>query len=955
MEVIHPIGTVVETAQVGETPASPDLPQIAENGGMPTMSATVPLTSPRSSRPWQVVALAGLATVSILTFTSRAQPDLAQPDLRPLVQPTQPTADADAKDEDWRLSVLAPSIKARLAGSLISDEEKKDLRIRHGVWLATDLDSPSRRALAALSIASFQDSVFDQADLDPLLRAQGLLGRGDAAKAIEVISAAPEATRLTMVGRLITARAQVLTGALDAAKTTLQPLVERITTTKIDDPAELIAAVRGVALYTRHFGPVEVRGQKAEVGGDHRAMMGVLARVREELDRTSWEATLAEAEILYEKDNMGEANAAVQKTLTLNPSCARAWFIAGQIAVDQFDINKAEQIAGRLDELTLGEHAGELGTSPYGAMVLGRARMRQGEGADAVTALERALKIAPNHNEVLAMRAAAIATTFDFTRADDLLKQADATIPNWADGHYQVGKALSDARQYGQAAIHLREAAKRAPFWPDPLIELGLLSLQSGQDAEALESLEKAATLDRFNVRAGNSLSLARDLRTYDTLESEHFIVRYRKEFDGVLAAEMLAPLEENYKRVTGNGPGGIDWPLKHKTVITLLPDHRVFAVRITGMAQIHTIAASTGPVIAMESPKEGPDHLGTYDWVRVLRHEFVHTVTLDRTANRLPHWFTEASAVYLEDAPRAWQTVQLLARAFRDDALFDLDEINLAFIRPKKPTDRALGYAQGHWMYEYIMSFGARKPLELMDLYATGVREEEAMQKVLGVSRQDFVIGFKAWAGEQLRSWGMAAPQGMPTAAEILKTATGSDDEPSPEVVDEALRQYPDHPELLSIKVQRMAAESRDEPTAEMVPWLIRYAKARPVAELPHKLLARYYLDPRSASPHVSRQNAIEHLEWLDVREEKLPSFAMELARRYAAAGEWEKCWGKARRAMQLAPYDPRTRELAASIAVTRGDLNEAERLIRSLIAIEPNVEQHKKRLEKVLEMKGK
>lgn len=883
---------------------------------------------------------------------------LVQPDLRQLVQPAQPDPNQaggkdKADDGDWRMSVLAPSIKAQLAGSILTEAEKKDLRVRHGVWLPTDLDTPARQARAALFKGAFHDSVFDDANLDPLLRAEGLVNRGDAAGAINTLKAATEANRNSLLGRYLLARAFAFNGNLDEARKTLEPLVERITTTKIDDPSELVAAVRGVALYTRHFGAVQVGGQKAEVGGDHRAMMRVLARVREELDRTSWEATLAEAELLYEKDNMGEANAAVQKTLTLNPSCARAWFIAGQIAVDQFDINKAEQIAGRLDELTLGEAAGEMGSSAYGAMVLGRARMRQGDGADAVAAMERALTRLPHQPEVLALRAAAVATTFDFARADQLLKDADASMPNWAEGHYQTGKALSDARQYGQAAIHLREAAKRAPNWPDPLIELGLLSLQSGHDAEALDALEKAATLDRFNVRASNSLALARDLRTYDTLESEHFIVRYRKEHDGVLASEMLAPLEANYKRVTGNGPGGIDWPLKHKTVITLLPDHRAFAVRITGMAQIHTIAASTGPVIAMESPKDGPDHLGTYDWVRVLRHEFVHTVTLDRTANRLPHWFTEASAVYLEDAPRAWQTVQLLARAYRDDALFDLEEINIAFVRPKKPTDRSLAYAQGHWMYEYILTFGPRKPLELMDLYATGVREGPALQQVLGVTQEEFLTGFKAWAGEQLRSWGMAAPKDMPTAAEILKLATGNDDEPSPEVVDRALEQYPDHPELLSVKVQRMAAEAGDQPTAEMVPWLIRYAKARPVAELPHKLLARYYLDPRSAAPGVSKQNAIEHLEWLDIREEKLPSFAMELARRYAAAGDWEKSWSKAQRAMQLAPYDARTRELAATVAIKRGDWPEAERLIRTLITIEPNIEQHKKRLEKVIELK--
>ena len=48
--------------------------------------------------------------------------------------------------------------------------------------------------------------------------------------------------------------------------------------------------------------------------------------------------------------------------------------------------------------------------------------------------------------------------------------------------------------------------------------------------------------------------------------------------------------------------------------------------------------------------------------------------------------------------------TASLLTSALRENRLFDLREINIAFVLPKKPGDRAQAYAQGHWMYEYIV-----------------------------------------------------------------------------------------------------------------------------------------------------------------------------------------------------------------------------------------------------------
>ncbi|MFN9908638.1 MAG: peptidase MA family metallohydrolase, partial [bacterium] len=160
------------------------------------------------------------------------------------------------------------------------------------------------------------------------------------------------------------------------------------------------------------------------------------------------------------------------------------------------------------------------------------------------------------------------------------------------------------------------------------------------------------------------------------------------------------------------------------KTTIELLPDHEFFAVRITGMPGIHTMAASTGPVIAMEVPRRGNPrkHLGTFDWLEVLRHEYAHTVTLSQTENRIPHWLTEALAVSVETKPRTYETCMQLAQALRTDKLFPLDRIKWAFVRPESPNDRPLAYAQGRWMVEFLeATWGSEVVPRLLERYRQG------------------------------------------------------------------------------------------------------------------------------------------------------------------------------------------------------------------------------------------
>jgi tetratricopeptide (TPR) repeat protein len=425
-----------------------------------------------------------------------------------------------------------------------------------------------------------------------------------------------------------------------------------------------------------------------------------------------------------------------------------------------------------------------------------------------------------------------------------------------------------------------------------------------------------------------------------------------------------------------------------------LMPDHERFAVRITGMPFVHTVAACTGPVISMEVPREGPPqkHLGMFDWPRVIQHEYTHTITLAQTSNRIPHWLTEGAAVSMEPAPRDYATCVMLADACLNGTLFDLDEIKWAFVRPKKPNDRSKAYAQGHWIVQYMdEQYGESALIRLLARYDAGEREQQAIPNALGISREQFFIEFLEWAGEQVNSWGLAPSPSMDDLTDELRKkdqdlslilaasqqarldaivkrladqlgAPGSETakeesqltaskwpelvRPPVEISDEQLLEWlgehPDHPDLVEMQIRRLIEED-EEPGEDRVALLERYAALRPVDPYPHKKLAQIFLNSDTPT------KAIAHLEELDIREDKTPVYAVELAELYRESGEIDKALKKIIRAVHMNPYNAPNRELAAAIALQAGELAVARQHIRALTILEPDRPQHLKRLEAI------
>lgn len=886
----------------------------------------------------------------------------------------------------------SPAVQRFLDTPYLTDAERADIRVRHGLWKPEDLADTARRAKASLIRGAWDDPSLNDANADPLDRADAALRRGEFAAALDTLDKANSNTLRALRLKALALDAQ---GKHDDARTIRADIDRRLNKDRQSSSRELVEGVRALHERTRIDGP----GNAAQ---SFQSLMSMLARAREQLDRLSWEASLAEAQILDEKDNGSEAHEALQQALELNNAAADSWYLLGRMAVDGFDFDRAEKVVARLRELAQPIEPTDAppspdaasGVAPLADMLAARIRIRQRDPKGVAEALAPTLARFPNLLEARALEAAASALAFDTPGVEAKLAALDTLSPGTPLGYFAVGKALAEHRQYADAARYLEEASKRAPKDAEVWIELGLLEVQAARDDRALAALERAALLDPFNVRASNSLKLVRDVGAFSRIETDHFIVRYRPGVDQVLAREMPAVLERIFARVTGDKPGGIRHVPRTKTVIELMPDHHWFSVRITGMPQVHTMAAATGPLIAMEAPRlSDQSKVGAYDWARVVQHEYTHTVTLDRTNNRLPHWFTEAAAVYLEDSPKDWSAVQILARAYETDTLFDFDQINIAFTRPKKPTDRGQAYAQGAWMYEFMVEhFGPEAPLKLMDRYAAGDREPEAFQTVLGISREHFFEQFHTWAGEQLIAWGMKPKPGEPEYRDLLakweeanaKTDAppevkpdapadaepeaqpadkpadkptdkplakpsrakhrDQDEGPSPEVIEGWLKDHPTHADILEMALRHRLAASKGKLAPESIDLAARYAAARPVDPTPHQKLAELYLD--ETSPAHDAAKAIEHLEYIDAREQHSSSLAAQLARLYAQQGDLDKAWSKVLRAATVGPYEATIRELAATIAIQRQNFDDAKWQLEALTMLEPDRAIHKDRL---------
>jgi predicted Zn-dependent protease len=455
-----------------------------------------------------------------------------------------------------------------------------------------------------------------------------------------------------------------------------------------------------------------------------------------ELDQNYWPAHLESGLLFLEKFNQAEATKALAEAAKINPNSADVQAALAELAIQNFEFDAADRAI---------RHALAINPRHLRAQLMKADRSLANFESDAAAQVLEGVRKQNAVSEPTLGRLAGCYGMLDGldagpdSRMQRLIAQAQQRNAHCGVFYSALADSLDKCRKFPHAAQYYQQATAAMPQLVGPRGQLGLMYMRLGEEDEARKVLDESFEIDPFNVRVSNSIKVLEVLDGYATLETEHFIIRYDGEKDAVLARHAARYLEEYYPELCKR----LDFEPPEKSLFELFnrakntDGHGWFSARMVGLPQIHTIGACAGKMVALTSPTSMKQR---FNWARVLKHEFVHVINLQQTNFNVPHWFTEALAVLLEDTARPPDWNEMLARRVPAGKVFNLDTINLGFIRPHSSEDWQMAYCQAEIYAQFMLAeFGEDALAKMLSAYADNLKTKDAIQRSFGVSQEDF------------------------------------------------------------------------------------------------------------------------------------------------------------------------------------------------------------------------
>ncbi len=343
----------------------------------------------------------------------------------------------------------------------------------------------------------------------------------------------------------------------------------------------------------------------------------------------------------------------------------------------------------------------------------------------------------------------------------------------------ELGRLFETQRKFALAEACYRQAIVTMPQLSRPKTELGRLLFQTGRVAEAKKLLDDAFKADPYHVRVSNLRKVMRVLDGYATTTTPHFVIRADGQLDAVLARYMAEYLEEIYPTITSEY--GYEPPQRTQIEIYNkakgLAGHQWFSARMVGLPWIQTIGASTGMIVALTSPSATEE---PFNWARVLKHEFIHVVTLQQTDFNIPHWYTEALATRTEGYPMPMEWNRLLQQRVANNNLRNLDNLHLGFQKAESRDDWNFAYCQSVLYSDYFeQRFGKAALAKLLDAYRTTRSTEVAVRTAFAVDKSDLEAGYVQFLKERVSRLATAGTLPELDAAQVRKDFVDRPDDP--------------------------------------------------------------------------------------------------------------------------------------------------------------------------------
>ena len=649
----------------------------------------------------------------------------------------------------------------------------------------------------------------------------------------------------------------------------------------------------------------------------------------EKADPLAWEGKCLGGSLLLEKYNRAQAIPELQAALAINPQAAEVLLQLGLAALEHKDYADAE---ARADAIlaTNANHAGAV-----------RLKLDVALATDAEAAVAEllprllALNPADERNQARVAALELRSATIDRDRWQQLLEHLDH-IRDWSaesPSKYEevfvrvarqnprpgvflseVAQLLEDWRKFTLAEELYRRAISLMPPLAQPKTGLGMLYLQTGRVEPARELLDAAFKADPYDVKVSNLRKVVRVLDEYEAITTPHFVIHADSKLDRLLARYMAEYLEEIYSELVAE----YQFEPPQRTQIEIynnakgLSGHQWFSARMIGLPWIQTIGASTGMMIAMTSPTclDQPLH-----WGRVLRHEFVHVLTLQQTEFNIPHWYTEALAMRAEGMPRPREWNRLLRERVAANNLRQLDTLTAGFVRAQSKEDWDFAYCQSALYADYMVERAGTESLrKLLEAYQRQLKTDVAIREVFGVEMDEFESGYRKFLDQVVAGLAAAEPTVTPqTPAEIRK----------------AYEATPDDPEVAARYAALLWQTRKPKEACKLAEKVLEKLPGQPVAVM---VLAQ------SALADDDRPAAIELLDKALKRDKPDLALLKSLLELQQAAENWSAVTRLAELGQQRWPGQPEWWKATAAAALEAGDLVRLKAALLALVPLEPD-----------------
>ncbi|HEV7999136.1 MAG TPA: tetratricopeptide repeat protein [Planctomycetaceae bacterium] len=753
------------------------------------------------------------------------------------------------------------------------------------------------------------------------------------------------------VARLVLADVYAQTGRFQEANAAYRWFIRFYNARQPESAATLLLVARGSVQYARWNHNTQI----------FHFVVNTLCPDALKNDPNAWEAHLISGSLLLEKYNREQAVPELEQALLTNPRAAEAIALLGQDALDNNDFEKAE-----------GKSAEALRINPRCLSALqlkADACFLSGRIDASLAAAKAALAVNP-HDEAALARAAACALVTDGVPSRSDLEAWLAKPPAsgepkssrvsagfwkiWADVNHSdpkpgvflanLGQLLEARRRFDAAEVCYRRAMSLAPQLPEAKTSLGMLLMRVGRTDQARKILDEAFQADPYHTRVSNFRKVLKLLDGYQAISTEHFVVRVDSKLDKLLGGYIAEYLEEIYPQLVER----FGFTPPQRTQIEIfnksegISGHEWFSARMVGLPWIQTIGASTGVMVALASPTSAPV---PFNWARVLRHEFVHVITVQQSGFNIPHWFTEALAVLNEGYPAPSEWMELLARRFPGQ-LRTLATLDRGFERPSNSDDWQFAYCQSRLYAEYMIERAGSESLrKMLAAYRENPSTAAAIKKVFGVDHSEFergyldflrskVAGFHAaerpptQSVQDLEKQLEAHPKDAPLVAAyswalLEKGNTGL----AKKIAKDALAIDPKQ-RWAALVLSRLDAEDQKYSAgiARLEPLLDR---AAPHAEILKTLAKLNLLDDKPKQAAELCELGVKYYPWQ-------PDFVRGLAAAFGQLGDEKRVAEALTHLCELAPDDAAPRKRLAELALKQQRFADAIRLAKSALYVD-------------------